>query len=225
MSLILSLRPLDATAGLIGDVSGPERTGLGIIAILFVTFFLEPRSQRRPLGAALESLLVAGLLVWLVYLDPYFAALMHLSGGAAMAFPSASRGLILEATTFAAVACIGIGLLTGVGLPYLADVKAAVSAAPVVQAGKLVSGIFRASVIPLAVVIVALFLYVLLNRAERTGRTDAVAVTVVLVIASVVAMNRIQANALPLAFVILVVLAGARTSQGKGRATRRSNDL
>lgn len=220
--LILSLRPLDAAGGVIGDISGSERTGLAIVAVLLVTFFLEPRNQRRPVGAALESLLVAGFLVWLVYLDAYFAALVLLCGAAAMAFPSASRGLILEAVAFAALACVGIGFLTGIGIPYLVDIKAAIAAAPVLQISKLISDI-QANLIPLATVIAALGFYVLLNRTDRQARTDTVAVTVVLVFASVLVMNRIDAGTLPLIFVILVVLtARARFTAGAPQQSRQT---
>lgn len=206
LALLLSLRPIGGGAGMLGDISAPERIGLAIFAVLLATFFLEPRTERRPMAAALESVVVAGLLVWLVYLDVYIAALAVVAGGMAMAFPSASRGLILEAMTFAGLATIGLGFLYANGVPYLADIKAATAAAPMPDMATLVQHL-QTSLIPLGVVIGALALYVLLNRADKKMRTDTVAVTVALILISVLAMIRVDAGGLSLPFVILTVLA------------------
>ncbi len=204
--LLLSLRPFGEAGGTIGHIGGPDRTALAIAAILFVTFFLEPRTERRPLGAALESILVAALVVWLVFLDAYIAAIVVLSGIVALAFPSASRGAILEGMTFAALACVGLGFLYGVGLPYLSDIKAGVAAAPLFRVESFVEQI-QANAIPLAVVIVALGLAVLINIKNQRFRSDTIGVTVVLVLAGMLAINRIDTGVMPFTFTILIVLA------------------
>jgi hypothetical protein len=65
----------------------------------------------------------------------------------------------------------------------------------------------QTSLIPLGVVIGALALYVVLNRADKKMRNDAVAVTVALILISVLAMIRVDAAGPSLAFVVVTVLA------------------
>lgn len=219
-SLTLSLRPFGADGGTIGGLGGPERTALALASTLFVTFFLEPRSERKPLEAALESIIVASLLVWLVFLDAYIATIVMVSGLAALAFPSASRGLILESMTFAALACVGLGFLFGFGLPYLADIQGAIAAAPLFQVEKMIDQI-QANAIALAVVVGALLLSVLINLKNRQLRSDTIGVTIVLLFAAVLAVNRIDTPTLPLAVTILIVLA-ARSYLNLPRGDQKS---
>jgi hypothetical protein len=206
VSLVISPRAAGDMPGQVSFFAAYNKYGLAILAILLVTLFVEPRRAHGRLASAAEVGIVAFLLLWLIYLKVTFAAIAGAGALVALHYAPGNRRLVASALVVAALAVVGVGLLTGINEPYVRDLRLAAEAGPPFRWAKTLIDLYS-SPVALFVLALSLVAYWRASGAEDRVRVANVVVTLGLFAASVLAMNQVHDKALPLTFAVLVVLA------------------
>ena len=206
VSIVISPRAAGDMPGQLSFLGAYNKVGLALLAILFVALFVEPRRAHGRLASAAEVGIVAFLLVWLIYLKLNFAAIAGAGAVVALHYAPGNRRLVASALLVTALAVVGIGLVTGINGPYLGDLRLAAEAGATFRWDKTLLDFYYS---PLALFVFGLSV-IAYWRASGAGDRVRVANMVValgLFAASVLAMNQVHDEALPLTFAVLVVLA------------------
>jgi hypothetical protein len=218
--LVISPRAAGDMPGQLSFLAAYNKFGLAILAILFVALFVEPRPGQAARARAAEAGIVAFFLLWLIYLKVSFAAIAGAGALVALHYAPANRRLVAGALVATALAVVGVGLFTGINGPYLGDLRLAAEAGPAFRWDKTVLDLYSS---PLALLALALSLvaYWRASGADNRVRVANTVLALGLFAASVVAMNQVHDNALPLTFAVLVVLAQRALGEPPAPAPRQ----
>lgn len=204
--MVISPRSTGDVPGQMSFLGAYNKWALGALAILLMTFFLEPRRHWRIGGRLAEALAVGVLLVLLVYLKVTLAAVAVAGGVVALHYAPANRGLIGLGLALAAAGVALVGLAAGINGAYLGDIQQASNSVPLLRAKKLVEDLV-AGIPVLLVLTLGLSGYWRRSEASQRVKLDNITIAVGLTLAAYLAMNQIHDHAWPLTFAILILLA------------------
>ncbi len=206
LGLVLSPRMFGDPAGLISYLAPYNKTGLAILGFLLVAYFVPPRDGVRGVGIGLETIVAGLLITWLIYLKLNFAALAVVGAIAALYFAPANRNIAVGSILLASVAAAAIAAMTGIAGAYMSDIRTVAEVGDVFRPTKLVADLIG-SVTTLVLFAVALIAYRLSSNAAIGARRRNLVIAFGLIGACIAAMNQVHGNALPIAFVAIIVLS------------------
>jgi hypothetical protein len=204
--LVITPRSTGDLPGQMSFLGAYNKWALGALAILLMTFFLEPRRPWRRAGQLAEALVVGLLLLWLVYLKVTLAAVAVAGAVVALHYAPANRRLTACGLALAVAGVVIVGLATGINGPYLGDLRAASGSVSLLRGAKLLEDLF-AGIPELLVLSLGLVGYWRRSEARRQARLDNVTIALGLTLAAYMAMNQIHDHAWPLSFAVLILLA------------------
>ena len=206
LMIVISPRSTGDLPGQVSFLGAYNKVALACLAILLMTFFLEPRRPRHAIIAGAEVAATGLLLVWLFYLKVNVAAIAVAGGIVALYYAPANRRLTLAAFAVAAAAVGLVGMTAGINHAYLADIAQASGSVSLLRGVKVIEDLVAG--LPLLVILaLALAGYWRRSQAPYAVKVSNLIITLGLVVASLITMNQVHDHAWPLVFAILILLA------------------